>query len=86
MRFSTKQPSRWWRFWNRNRAWCVPVDGIHWDRRTDEQRRRGDSVLEKQSDWRVLQALKRKGIVDADGYVRPQLLTESNVLPFKRQA
>lgn len=85
MRISTKQRGWLWRFWNRNRAWCVPVDRIAFDRRTDEQRRRGDELLEKQSRFRVLQKLRQKGVVDHDGFVKSERYS-NNVVPFTRRA
>lgn len=84
-RVSTKRPGLLWRFLNRNRAWCLPVDRIAFDRRTDEQRRRGDELLEKQSRFRVFQKLRRKGVVDSNGFVRAEKYS-NNVVPFARRA
>lgn len=65
----TRQRGRIWRWWNRKRAWCVTTSPLAWDRRTAEQRRRGDEVLERQSRWRVLRTLQRKGRIGPDGCV-----------------
>lgn len=82
---STRRPSRLWRFWNRNRAWCVTPAPAR-DPRTLELRRRGEEVLEAQMRQRVVAKWRQRHLVDQDGLVKRSLLTPitgANVVPLR---
>jgi hypothetical protein len=88
---ATRQRGRVWRWVHRKTAFCLPVGRLTWDRRTPEDRRRGDELVAQQFSWRstarMLSKFGARGHFDDRGRVRedqflPAAEVPTNVVPF----
>jgi hypothetical protein len=92
---STRQRGRFWRWLHRKSAFCLPIARFEWDRRTPEERRRGDDLLalqfSKRATLRMLAKFGPRGHFDDRGCVRENQFrapdtAPTNVLSFGSRA
>ncbi len=88
---STVQRGRIWAWVHRKSAHCLPLNRFSWDRRTAEERRRGDDLVALQfsfrSTARMLRRFGASGHFDDRGRVRENQFIQisrptANVIPI----